>query len=120
MAVSAKRAACWRVAGAAARSRRQSLNPPDPAIRKDEQRRAPQLLVVADVAQLITQRRHASSVHRIDDQHHGVRPHIVCAPYAPQLVLSAQVPHLEAHVPMAHLLDVRADGWLRLDHVSEV
>ena len=59
-------------------------------------------------------------IHRVHYQHDSVRPNIICAPDLAQLILPAEIPHLEAHVAMHHLLDVTPDRGVGLDDVAEV
>ena len=47
-------------------------------------------------------------------------PHIVRAPDLAQLVLTAEVPNLEAHVAVRHLLDVTPNRRIGLNDVAKV
>jgi hypothetical protein len=77
-------------------------------------------LVRGDVRQLLADEGQSFAVRRVDHEHDGVRAHIVSAPHAPQLLLSTEIPDLEAHVAVDDLLDVAAHGRISRDHLAEV
>ena len=59
-------------------------------------------------------------VEIVDDEDDCVRTAVVRRPYLAQLVLAAEVPDLEADVPVRHLLHVAAHRWLRGYDVAQV
>ena len=80
---------------------------------EDEQRRARHLAVLDDARELGARLVHALAVRRVDDEDEALGAREVVAPQRADLVLAADVPHVELCVLVGDRLDVEADGGHR-------
>lgn len=78
---------------------------------KHQKQRLLHLTVIDNTEQLLSCLLNTLRVIRVDDEDQALRAAVIVAPQWPDLVLPADIPHVEFHVLVGYGFDVEADSW---------